>query len=116
MGVDTNIFLQERDANEIAKFIKEIHFVNKESVDILPAKRNNDVDSIYSIVFDTYIPGENRTLFVLVSMDNRLTYLSLGHWGASELIARELVNRFGGYADYDDCDDIAIDYTSTGRS
>ncbi len=36
--------------------------------------------------------------------------LSLGCWGHNEQIARHLVNTFGGYADYSDCDDIRINY------
>jgi hypothetical protein len=39
-----------------------------------------------------------------------MLYLSIGAWGHNEDIARCLVDNFGGYADFADCDDILIDY------
>jgi len=39
-----------------------------------------------------------------------MLYLSVGCWGHNEDIARCLVDNFGGYADFSDCDDIGIDY------
>jgi len=39
-----------------------------------------------------------------------MIYLSIGAWGHNEDIAKCLVNTFGGYADFSDCDSIIIDY------
>lgn len=39
--------------------------------------------------------------------------LHVGVWGHNKEIAKCLVDYFGGYADYSDCDDIKIDYCVT---
>jgi hypothetical protein len=36
--------------------------------------------------------------------------MDTGYWGHSKMIANAIVNHFGGMADYNDCDDIEIDY------
>jgi len=39
-----------------------------------------------------------------------MLYMSIGAWGHNEDIAKCLVDAFGGYADFSDCDSIVIDY------
>lgn len=36
--------------------------------------------------------------------------MDTGMWGQSKRIANAIVNHFGGFADYNDCDNINIDY------
>jgi hypothetical protein len=62
---------------------------------------------------DQYESGkEHRSLSVYYDHYDatNMIYLSLGCWGHNEDIARCLVDKFGGYADFSDCDDILIDY------
>ena len=62
---------------------------------------------------DQYESGkEQRRLFSYYDhySGGNMLYISMGCWGHNEDIARCLVDSFGGYADFADCDDILIDY------
>lgn len=57
---------------------------------------------------------ENRIIWMneLNNEDEKKYYISFGCWGHNEEIAKIIVNHFGGIADFNDCDDIQIDYVN----
>lgn len=140
MGVDTKIHILLQDNNvqitvdEIRKIISKklpvlgdittelSHRPDKYDKDASCEIRENQRLSMYetwNIYFALDYPAdqfeskkEQRRMFCYYDHyeQGSMLYLSMGSWGHNEDIAKCLVDAFGGYADFNDCDDISIDY------
>ena len=128
MGVDTKIYIvKDCDTFEM---VRRIEKVIKDKLNVfgeitvshdhkpIPKDQFNDYDG-YRLHFALDYPHdgfeskkEQRSLWVYYDnyTGERLLYLSLSTWGHNEEIAKCLVDNFGGYADFNDCDDTYIDY------
>ena len=128
MSVDTKIKIAK--TSDIFRMVRKIENVIKEK---LPLFGEIDVDFTHPAIkgdkysnYDSYFiyfaldyPCENyesgkeqRQIYVYYDYDtnSELIRLSIGCWGHNEDIAKCLVDAFGGYADFNDCDSITIDY------
>ena len=83
---------------------KDVAFKNYEAWRILFALDN------YSDQFES--KKEQRILWVYWDYEKEqdLLYISFNVWGDNKGIAITLVDTFGGYADFNDCDDVQINY------
>jgi hypothetical protein len=108
MGVDTHVLLDGYvDVQEIVEWV---------AVTTLSHVRveRGLVDDMVQICFD--YRDEQRMLSVFTNGNCRndyadtttelMTLITFGCWGSNEEIANSLLDRFGGYYDYNDCDDV----------
>lgn len=133
MGVDTKIHIPliggnvQTTVKEIKKALAKLPLLEIDSTlthspiayDDTNDKTRFNMHETWDIHFgldypcDQYESGkEQRRLFAYYDhyQGGNMLYLSMGAWGHNEEIARCLVDSFGGYADYSDCDDTLIDY------
>jgi len=135
MGVDTKIRIPMKGTvpemvQEVKKALKALKTFGKITTRLTHApkeydKENDksrfDMHEIWDICFALNFPcdqfesgkEERRVWAYFDHYDNNgdnMLYLSLGAWGHNEEIAKCLVDTFGGYANFNDCDDISIDY------
>lgn len=77
-------------------FLLKINFtIDKPAKQFTSGKEERGI----TVYYDLYRPAEDIFL-----------YISFGAWGSNIQIAKAIVNAFGGFADFNDCDDILIDY------
>jgi hypothetical protein len=127
MGVSTNGYLKagrpdlikficnNRDMEILDFNIRTFNF-NKEYKEIdywFMAHTSENVGSIY---FN--YKKENRRLFFIIKnkrdgkeLKQPLAFFSFGCWGKSIELAKLLVDEFGGFADFNDCDNKKFDYS-----
>lgn len=123
MSVDTNIYIPK--TKEIPETIEDIKIclingfpkynLKNNSFDIKNYSKRVEGDRYldFEIFYlDFKLGKEKRSLMLYYDFFTmeRIYDLKVGCWGMNEDIARCLVDYFGGYADYADCDDILIDY------
>lgn len=128
MGVDTKIRIPKTD--DTFQMVRDIEKVIKEKMPVfdeisvshdhkaIKGDQFSDYDG-YRVHFaldypcDNYESGkEQRSLWIYYDnyRGEEMLYLSIGAWGHCEDIAKCIVDAFGGYADFYDCDDMVIDY------
>lgn len=124
MSVDCQgLLLGKISTEDIANVIKQnlgcgvtINKSDEESVMYCSEDKTNYIISNY--INFTY-KDEERSLHVFydsiqhdiknykdyVDTTKEYTQISLGHWGSDKEIMEEIIKEFGGYIDYNDCDD-----------
>lgn len=128
MGIDTKIRIPKTD--DTLQMVRDIEKTIKEKLpvfgDISVSHDHKAVKGDKFADYDGYrihfaldylaeqfeSKKEQRSLWIYYDnyTTSEMLYLSLGAWGHSEDIAKCLVDIFGGYADFSDCDSILIDY------
>lgn len=119
MGQDTKIYIPANGdhlSNSILKIkdalIKNLKIKSVKETLIHSAIKDSQFEG-YQITYLTFsYKREQRQLTIYYDfyLADRLISLKLGYWGASTELAQFFVDTFGGYADFNDCDDIEIDY------
>lgn len=128
MGVDTKIHIVKDD--DTFQMVRRIENVIKNKLNVfgeitvshdhkaVSKDQFQDYDG-YRIHFALDYPcdqfeSKKEQRMVWVYFDNyqggNLLYLSFGNWGHNVELAKCLVDNFGGIADFNDCDDVYIDY------
>ena len=118
MSIDTNGLLKGNVSHiEIIEFLKKkfnieniTHSVTKD-----PTFTKFYSKPIYHGFIQIEIKNEHRSMFYISGKpkddsytevdDGEYTYISLGHNELAEEIIESIVTEFGGYIDYNDCDD-----------
>lgn len=83
------------------------------------------LNNVTNVGFTTaYCEGDRRTLTCLefteygdhpfLKLGENYTRLSMGSWGTSTKILLTVLSKFGGYVDFDNCDDIGFQLVKKG--